>query len=167
MASTFGMTRRSGGLRAQDVSARKLRACSRYARPAFVANRFSESSLSPIARTWPHRAKVVPVWSARPSWSTSAMVICTDAWSLAVISRSTKNRSIPTLRGFKLRSRTGRRALAGDVEIDENTLFTRVSDMLSLLVHKLLLTWSFSILSCGASAGLGGTAVVRDDGREN
>ena len=59
-----------------------------YSRPAFVANRFNESSLSPIARTWPHSANCVVVPRARPSVSTSAMAIWTAAWSLEVIRRS-------------------------------------------------------------------------------
>jgi len=50
-----------------------------HSQPAFVASRFSESSLSPFARTCPQKAKVVEVGSALPSASTSTMLICTDA----------------------------------------------------------------------------------------
>lgn len=57
-------------------------------RPALVAKRFKESSLSPIALTCPQRAKVVEVESARPFSSTSAMAIWTEAWSLEVMRRS-------------------------------------------------------------------------------
>ena len=58
------------------------------ARPALVANRLIESSLSPCARTWPHNAKVVVVDSALPSESTSTTESWTDAWSFEVIRRS-------------------------------------------------------------------------------
>jgi len=57
-------------------------------RPAFVANRFNESSPSPWARTWPLSANEVEVGSARPLASTSAITICTDAWSFEVMRRS-------------------------------------------------------------------------------
>ena len=50
-----------------------------HLQPALVASRFNESSLSPFARTCPQKAKVVEVWSALPSASTSTILICTDA----------------------------------------------------------------------------------------
>jgi hypothetical protein len=87
---TFGRTRRCGEL------INLIASVSRYslsgmgnARPALVAKRFNESSLSPIARTCPQRAKEVEVDSARPLGSTSATAIWTEAWSLVVIRRST------------------------------------------------------------------------------
>ena len=62
-----------------------------YSRPARVASRFRLSSLSPCDLTCPHRANVVDVVSARPSALTSAMLICTEAWSFEVMSRSMRN----------------------------------------------------------------------------
>ena len=61
----------------------------KHSRPAFVASRLMESSLSPCDRTCPHRAKVVEVFKAWPFASTSTILICTDAWSFEVINRST------------------------------------------------------------------------------
>jgi hypothetical protein len=57
-------------------------------RPALVANRLMESSLSPCDRTCPQRANVDEVPNARPLASTSAMLICTEAWSFEVMRRS-------------------------------------------------------------------------------
>lgn len=57
-----------------------------------------ESSLSPLARTGPQRANVVDVGSARPSASTSTMLIWTDAKSFAVMRRSADRRQLHTAR---------------------------------------------------------------------
>lgn len=122
---TSGTTTRSGGLRRIALSVRNRESEGyRHSRPAFVARRFRESSLSPIARTAPLSAKVVEVESARPSASTSTTLIWTEAWSLEVMRRS-------RWRGCSALSRTpfqdflaltGRRALAGDVKVNEDTL---------------------------------------------
>lgn len=97
-----------------------------HPQPALVASRFNESSLSPSARTCPQKAKVVEVWSALPSASTSTMLICTDAWSLDVINRSIEFLLFFSARCIKQQAsrRTGGRALSGDVEIDKDTLKT-------------------------------------------
>src|ERR1700722_20111209 len=62
----------------------------KHLRPAFVSNQFIQLSLSPCDRTCPQSANVVFVDIARPCASTSATTICTDAWSLEVMSRSGK-----------------------------------------------------------------------------
>jgi len=104
-----------------------------HSQPAFVASRFNESSLSPFARTCPQKAKVVEVWSALPSASTSTMLIWTDAWSLDVINRSIEflSFSLCALTSWihhpgpgTRRRRTGSRTLSGDIEINKDTLKT-------------------------------------------
>lgn len=105
-----------------------------YAHPALVANRFSESSLSPSARTWPQSAKLVPLERILPSSSTSAIVIWTDAWSFETIRRSTntkcfRQRHCPLFYTCRTQrreesERTGGGALPGDVKVNEDTLYT-------------------------------------------
>lgn len=97
--------------------------------PALEANRFIESSPSPWERTWPQSTNVVDVERARPLASTSAMLICTEAWSLEVMRRSAERR-INSRRMHGSMKHTGRWALAGNIEVDEDTLY-----MLSL-VHN-------------------------------
>jgi hypothetical protein len=121
------------------------------------------SSLSPSARTWPHSANEVEVDSILPSASTSAMEIWTDAWSLAMISRScrrkkknenkSKNQRGSFQRfphgGNSISLRTCRRAFARNIKVDENTLGEE-SNLLrkknGRCTEACLLTWSFSIL---------------------
>lgn len=62
-----------------------------HSRPSLVANLLMESSLSPLARTWPQRAKVVEVGRALPSASTSTTENWTEAWSFEVMRRSIFN----------------------------------------------------------------------------
>lgn len=57
-------------------------------RPSRWASRFMASSLSPIARTKPQRAKTwFSPWTARPFSSTFAIEIWTEPWSLALMMR--------------------------------------------------------------------------------
>lgn len=89
---TFGRTIHYGALSGKEQMSMpvKLRSVGKIniLHPAFVARRFRESSLSPMARTCPQSAKVVEVGRARPSASTSTMLICTEAWSFDVMRRS-------------------------------------------------------------------------------
>ena len=66
------------------------------------------------------------VFSARPLVSTSAMLICTEAWSLDVISRSEMNVSLEKLYEFAdKRTRSG--TFTRNVKVNENTLITCIS----------------------------------------
>lgn len=90
---TFGMTRHFVALlRHRNVSTiiEIIRQDESSSHPALVASRFNESSLSPIARTWPLRAKDVEVGRALPFSSTSTTLSWTEAWSFEVINWSVK-----------------------------------------------------------------------------
>lgn len=93
----------------------------RHSHPALVASRLRESSLSPCERTCPQSANEVYEFDARPLASTSTTLIWTDAWSLEVIRRSATHAHwiVSVVSGETL---TSGRTLAGDVEINENTL---------------------------------------------
>ena len=121
-----------------------------YAHPALVANRFKESSLSPIARTWPPRAKVVDVGSALPFSSTSAMAIWTEAWSLEVMRRSATCQYGPLELGnpkthWSPRTCGGRRGRREHPE--RSGISSTISSLASDEPRKR--TWSFSMLTCG------------------
>src|ERR1700733_8319498 len=71
----------------RSASAYRLALHTPFKNPSFCASLFSESSLSPMARTKPQSAYVwfSPVYL--PFSSTLPTEICTDAWSLALMMR--------------------------------------------------------------------------------
>lgn len=93
-----------------------------HLRPALVANWLRESSLSPCERTCPQSANEVELFKARPLASTSTTLIWTDAWSLEVIRRSATQVDRIAPKHTSLAALTSGRTLAGDVEINEDTL---------------------------------------------
>lgn len=118
----------------REISETQTETSKKYSHPALVANRLIESSLSPWDRTCPHRANVVEVFNARPSASTSTILICTEAWSFEVMRRPSEMKKLRQLavsfffslaRGwafFRKSIHTCGRTLARNVEIDEYTL---------------------------------------------
>lgn len=62
------------------------------------------------------------MFKARPLASTSTTLSWTDAWSLDVIRRSKSWMVNALAQDYVCSKHTGGRALAGNVEIDENTL---------------------------------------------
>ncbi len=88
--------------------------------PSRVANLFKESSLSLLVRTNPQSAYVVcwpgMIW---PFSSTCPMLICTEAWSLAVMRRFVAALTVSPLQVLQ-----GEKSVpfAGDVEVDNFSL---------------------------------------------
>jgi hypothetical protein len=70
---------------------------------------------------------VVDVLCARPSASTSATLICTDAWSFEVISRSESAVILNINFVAAIQQHTGGGTFAGNVEINKNTLIDDIS----------------------------------------
>jgi hypothetical protein len=122
--------------------------------PALVASRFNESSPSPWARTWPLSANEVQVESARPFASTSAITICTDAWSFEVMRRSWIQDGALSAAASCLYSpgtwgttHWSQRTCVGRKGQQEGPWITHVNQHVSVVTTILLRrTWSFSMM---------------------